>query len=173
MKAWSLKPVGFTISEPAPKRTNGECGSANCEFCEFCESRPGKGGGASDRYRCVECGRRFTHRPGFPGRHYGDAATPGAIGGATGGKSLGAAARSATKNSQSGSAPARSTEMRRMQRAKSTTAKISENAPAGVGGRRNADETRFPADKGGRYMADVMDAEIRVHARKRDVYGDG
>ena len=46
-----------------------------------------------------------------------------------------------------------------MQRAKSTTAKISENAPAGVGGRRNADETCPPADKGGRYMAGVTDAE--------------
>ena len=144
--------------KPAPKCANEKCGSVNCKFYE---SRPRKSGGASDRYKCVECGRRLAYRPGFLGRHYDDAAISGAIGDATDSKSLGAAARSVPKYSQSKRVPVRSTVLRRMQHAKRTTAKIPENIPIRVGGKWNADETCFPADKGGRYMSGVVDAESR------------
>ena len=142
----------------APKCTNEKCGSTNCEFYE---SRPRKSGGASNRYKCVECGRRLAYRPGFLGLHYEDAAISGAIGDATDGKSLGAAARSVPKYSQSKRVPAHSAVLRCMQHAKRTTAKIPENVPVRVGGKWNADEIYFPTDKGGRYMAGVMDAESR------------
>lgn len=158
MKAEPLAPAGFTISKPAPRCTNGECGSANCEFYE---SRPGKSGGASDRYRCGECGCRFTYRPGFLGRHYEDAAISGAIDDINEGRSLGAAARSAPKNSQLGRVPVRSTVLRWMQHAQSITTKISENVPVRVSGKWSADEIYFPTDRGGRYMAGVMDTESR------------
>ena len=130
MRAEPLKPVDFTISKPALKGTNEKCGSANCKFYE---SRPRKSGGASDRYKCVECGRWLAYRPGFLGWHYDDAAISGAIGDATDGKSLGAAARSVPKYSQSKRVPLRSTVLRWMQHAKRTTSKIPENIPVRVG----------------------------------------
>ena len=156
MRAEPLKPVDFTISKPAPKCTNEKCGSANCKFYE---SRPRKSEDASDRYKCVECGRRLAYRPGFLGRHYDDAAISGAIGDAADGKSLGAAARSVPKYLQSERVPVRSTVLRWMQQAKRATAKIPKNIPVRVGGKWNADEICFPTDKGGRYMAGVMEAE--------------
>ena len=158
MKTKPLEPTDFTISKPAPKCTNRECGSTNCKFYE---SRPRKSGGASDRYRCNECGRRFTYRPGFLGRHYEDAVISGAIDDVVEAKSLAKAARAVKKNSESGIAPARSTVLRWMQHAQSITAKIPENVPLMVGGRWNVDEIYFPTNKGGRYMPGVMDAASR------------
>ena len=158
MKTEPLKPTDFVISKPAPKCTNGKCRSTNCKFYEL---RPRKSGGASDRYRCVECGRRFTYRPGFLGGHYEDACISVAIEDYTDGKSLGAAARSASKKSPSKSIPARSTVLRWMQYVKKTTAKIAGNIPLRVGGKWGTDELYFPTDKGGRYMAGVMDTESR------------
>ena len=160
MRTEPLAPADFTIGRPEPRCTNKECGSANCRFYE---SRPRKGGGASDRYRCSECGCRFTYRPGFLGRHYEDAVISGALDDTVEGRSLAAAARAAPRNSQSGSerVPERGTVLRWMQHAQRSTAKIPRNVPIRAGGRWSADEIYFPTDNGGRYMAGVMDAESR------------
>ena len=66
------------------------------------------------------------------------------------------------KYSQSKRVPARSAVLRWMRHAKRTTAKIAENVPVRVGGKSNAGEACFPTDKGGRYMAGMMDAQSRL-----------
>ena len=76
MKVEPLEPTDFTIRKPVPKRPKERCGSTNCKFYEL---RPRKNGGASERYRCTECDCRFTHRPGFLGRHYDDVAISGTL----------------------------------------------------------------------------------------------
>ena len=160
MKVDPLKPANFTICKPAPKCPKEICGSTNCKFYEL---RPRNLGGVSERYKCIECGCRFTHRPGFLGRHYDDVAISRAIDDVVEGKSLGAAALSVPKNSHpdAGRVPERSSVLRWMQDAQKTTAKIPENVPIRVSGKWCTDEIHFPTDKGGRYMAGVMDAESR------------
>ena len=77
------------------------------------------------------------------------------------GKSLGAAARSVPKNSHpdTGRIPERSTVLRWMQRAQKATTKIPENIPIRAGGKWCTDEIHFRINKGGSYMAGVMNAE--------------
>ena len=42
------------------------CRSADCRKCEVRKNKGWKVG----RYRCRGCKRRFTHNPGFVGRHF-------------------------------------------------------------------------------------------------------
>lgn len=160
MKVDPLVPTYFTISKPVPTCPIEGCRSTDCKFYD---SRPRKLGGVSDRYKCTECGYRFTHRPGFLGRHYEDVVISRALDDVVEGKSLDATARSVPKNSPSGTdkVPKRSTVLRWIQNAQKTTAKIPENIPIKVSGKWGADEIYFPTNKGGRYMSGVMDIASR------------
>ena len=160
MKVEPLAPTDFTICKLVPRCPKEKCEYMNCKFYEL---RPEKLGGASERYKCVECGCRFTHRPGFLGMHYEDVAISGALDDVVEGKSLRAAATSVPKNSHSDAnkVPEGSTVLRWMQDAQKTTAKIPENVPIRVSGKWSTDEIYFSTDKGGRYMAGVMDTESR------------
>ena len=92
-----------------------------------------------------------------------DAAISTALDDVVEGKSLGTAARAVPRNSHpdANRIPERSTVLRWMQNAQKKMAKIYENIPIRVSGKWCTDEIYFPANKGGRYMAGVMDAKSR------------
>ena len=160
MKVEPLEHTDFIICKPDPRCSKEGCGSTNCKFSE---SRSRKLGGVSERYKCIECGCRFTHRPGVLGRHCEDVAISRALDDAVESKSLSAAAMLVPKNSHSGAGrvPKCSTVLRWMRDAQKATTKIPENVPLRVGSKWCTDKIHFPTDKGGRYMAGVMDTEFR------------
>ena len=58
------RPGGMRIGRPEVKCRF--CGSADCRKVEIRGNRDGE----AWRYRCGGCSRRFTHNPGFVGRHF-------------------------------------------------------------------------------------------------------
>lgn len=157
-----LAPADFVMKKPGIRCTNKECGSTGCEFYQ---ERERKMGGASVRYRCTACRNRFTHRPGFLGRHYPDGAVSRAPGDVGEGRSLAGAARAVPKNSHTGvktREPERSTVLRRVRDAGRAAAGVTGSIPVRTCGRWDADEIYCPTGRGGgRYMSEVMDSESR------------
>ena len=152
-----LVPADFLISEP--RLLCKRCRSADCAFLEERKRKRG----ISVRYRCRDCGCRFTWRPGFLWRHYGEDAITGALEDRAAGKSLAAAARAVPRHSHSGvkSVPSRSTILRWEEYAGKAGLKAVMNLPIRVGGRWAVDEIYYKACKIGRYMFGVMDTESR------------
>ena len=60
-----------------PERWCRDCGSTYCRWRETCLLKRMEG--EVNRYECLECGKRFTDRPGFEGLHFDDRVVPRAL----------------------------------------------------------------------------------------------
>ena len=90
------KDEGWEAREDTDRRPEAKCrfcGSADCRKVEIRRNRDGE----AWRYRCGGCGRRFTHNPGFVGRHFSPDAVTDALQGCAAGLSPAKAAEGMTK----------------------------------------------------------------------------
>ncbi len=160
MSVPDIAPTGLELKRPAVRCASKECGPANCTHCQ---TRPRRFGGASHRYGCADCGKRFTFRPGFLGRRYPSGAITDVLEDVAAGKSLAGAARGVGKRSCAGTkrTPARSSAGRWAEDANAMTARIYGNIPMPVSGRWTVDETYVRTLGGDRYLFGVMDSGSR------------
>ena len=153
-----IVPVDFLIQEPVIQCT--KCESVNCVHSEDRHLQHG----ISPRYRCKDCGSKFTWRPGFLGRHYNAAVITGALEDRATGKSLAATVRSVAKNHNLGvkTAPDRSTILRWEDYVGKAGLKVTESIPIRVSGRWAVDEIYYKVSGNGRYLFGMMDTESRL-----------
>ncbi|MCG8529143.1 MAG: DDE-type integrase/transposase/recombinase [Desulfovibrionales bacterium] len=163
MSVPGIKPVNLELREPPVRCTSEGCGSADCAYYQ---ARPRKAGGTSHRYRCADCGSRFTFRPGFLGRHYPSRVITDVLEDVTTGKSLAAAVRGLKKRSCAGvnRTPARSSACRWVRDADREAARIYEDMPMPVSGKWAVDEIYVRTLGRAKYMFGVMDSESRFVA---------
>ena len=159
MKVPKLKPADYTIEEPDVACMG--CGSTNTRYFETRDTLRGE----SKRYKCRECGKRFTHAPGMLGRHYPTGVVTDAMEDVVTGKSLNAASRGLKKRAAAGGgdgrAPDPSTIWRWTKYAVDKIGSVTKKLPVRTGSKWHVDEIFFKSAGKGRWSFGVMDSESR------------
>lgn len=114
--------------------------------------------GVSERYVCRDCGKKFTHNPGFAGRHYGSDAITDALQDVATGKSPAQAAQSLSKR---GRMPDQSTVWRWTKRFGHMLKRLSDSVAHRVGYEWSADEIYYRVLGNEMWLFGVMDVRTR------------
>ena len=166
MKTEKLQPANFVIETPELVCNNEKCKSSNYVFCEKHIQQYG----VAIRYRCRDCGKKFTDRPICLGRHYPDNVYTDALEDMATGKSAAEVSRGIEKSLNSNvkegdsskkRAPHPTTIGRWVKNASTRTSNICKKIPIQVGSKWSTDEIYYKSNGVGMWMYTVEDTESK------------